>query len=54
MRVLRLIRAVLLEIFDEAAYERFCMQEQLPAGQLSYSRFIEQMKNTAKEKVRCC
>jgi hypothetical protein len=54
MRVLRLIRAVLREIFEEAGYERFCMQEELPAGQQSYSRYLEQMKNTAKQKIRCC
>jgi hypothetical protein len=54
MKFLRLIRAVLREIFDEAAYERFCIREELPAGQQSYSRFMEQMKNAAKQKIRCC
>jgi hypothetical protein len=52
MKVFRLMRAVLREIFDEAAYERFCMQQRLPADQQSYSRFLEQ--NTVKQKVRCC
>jgi hypothetical protein len=52
MRVLRLLRAVLREIFDEAAYERFCIQERLPAGQQSYSRFLKQ--NTGNQEVRCC
>ena len=27
MRVFRLLRALLREIFDEAAYERFCVRE---------------------------
>jgi hypothetical protein len=54
MRVLRLLRAVLREIFDEAAYERFCIQERLPAGRQSYYEFLEQTKNTTKQKVRCC
>jgi len=54
MRLLRLLREMLREIFDEAAYERFCIQERLPEGQQSYSKFLEQMKNTAKQKVRCC
>jgi hypothetical protein len=52
MKFLRLIRAVLRELFDEAAYERFCIRERLPAGKQSYSKFLEQ--NTAKQKARCC
>jgi hypothetical protein len=54
MKFLRLFRAVLREIFDEAAYERFCQQEQLPAGQQSYSRFVQQMKNRSRQRIRCC
>ena len=39
MRVIRLIRAMLREIFDEAAYERFCAERQLTPGRKSYSEF---------------
>ena len=52
MKLFRILRAALREIFDEAAYERFCKREQLAEGQASYSRFVKQ--TTAKQKVRCC
>ena len=54
MRVLRLIRAVLREIFDEAAYERFCVRERLPSGRVSYSKFLCQTASSSDRKVRCC
>jgi len=52
MRLFRLIRAVLREIFDEAAYERFQNRMGVEAGRDSYSQFLrerEQIKN-----VKCC
>ena len=52
MRLFRLIRAVLREIFDEAAYERFRNRMGVDAGRDSYSQFLrerEQVKN-----VKCC
>jgi hypothetical protein len=52
MKLFRILRAALREIFDEAAYERFCKRERLAEGQASYSRFVKQ--TTAKQKVRCC
>jgi hypothetical protein len=54
MRFFRLIRAVLREIFDEAAYERFCLREELPAGRMSYSKFLDQTAASGNKKVRCC
>jgi hypothetical protein len=52
MRLFRLIRAVLREIFDEAAYERFRNRTGVEAERDSYSQFLrerEQIKN-----VKCC
>jgi hypothetical protein len=54
MRFLRLIRAVLREIFDEAAYERFCAQEGLAANRSSYARFLLDTDKMKRTRVKCC
>jgi hypothetical protein len=54
MRILRLLRAVLREIFDEAAYERFCMRAGLGASRESYAKFLDENASSARTKVRCC
>ena len=52
MNLFYLIRTVLREIFDEAAYQRFCAEHRLMEGQSSYFKFI---RNTGSDrKVRCC
>ena len=52
MKFLRLIRTVLREIFDEAAYERFCAEHRLRAERSSYLEFLRQAKKDPK--VKCC
>jgi len=54
MRFLRLIRAVLREIFDEAAFERFCVREGFVAGKHSYSRFLRESDQSKQSKIKCC
>ena len=54
MRFLRLIRAVLREIFDEAAFERFCAREGFVAGKHSYSRFLRESDQGKQPKIKCC
>lgn len=41
MKALQLLRAILREIFDESAYERFCAQQCLPKGRESYALFLQ-------------
>lgn len=53
MKVLRIVRAILREIFDESAYERFCAQKELAPGQESYARFLRRA-SAARTKVKCC
>ena len=53
IRVLRLLRDIFREIFEEAAYERFCRREGLPPGRESYGRFLRQASASAV-KVKCC
>ena len=50
MTVLRLVRAVLREIFEESAYERFCARERLSRGKESYAAFVR----GRRVKVKCC
>jgi hypothetical protein len=52
MRFLSLIRAVLREIFEESAYERFCAQEGVIPGRDSYARFLSRAEKGIK--VKCC
>ena len=54
MKFLRLIRTVLREIFDEAAYERFCIRSGFGIGPESYARFLDENASSTRSKVRCC
>ena len=53
MKLLRILRATLREIFEEAAYERFCLREGLPLGRESYGSFLRQA-STSRAKIKCC
>jgi hypothetical protein len=50
MRVIRMLRAILREIFEESAYERFCARERLARGRESYAAFVR----GRRVKVKCC
>jgi len=50
MKVIRMLRAILREIFEESAYERFCSREGVARGRESYAAFVRGGKVT----VRCC
>lgn len=50
MRALRTLLAVLREIFDESAYERFCTHHGLVRGRDSYATFIR----AQRVKAKCC
>ncbi len=54
MKLLHLIRAILREIFDESAYDRFCAREGLVVGKGSYARFLRQSDPSTRPRVRCC
>jgi len=51
-RVIRILRLMLREIFEEAAYERFCTLHEVPPGRRSYSDFLREKHSSAK--LRCC
>ena len=54
MKVFRILRAVLREVFEEAAYERFCLREGVKVNNESYSRFLRETDQLKQHKVRCC
>jgi len=54
MRLFRIVRAILREIFEESAYERFCAREGLPRGQNSYADFQRESNAARTTRVRCC
>jgi hypothetical protein len=53
-RLLLLIRAVLREIFDESAYERFLSRTQDSRSVASYRDFIHEREAAMVKKPRCC
>lgn len=54
MNLFYLIRTVLREIFDEAAYDRFCARGGLGIGRESYAKFLSENASSARSKIRCC
>ena len=53
-RSLTLLLAVLREIFDESAYERFLARHQLPSSAAAYSRFCHECDYNRARRPRCC
>lgn len=54
MKFVRLLRAVLREIFDETAYERFCLSTQAERGRASYAEFLRESNAKKIGRIRCC
>jgi len=54
MRVFRVVRAILREVFEESAYERFCTREGMSMGRESYAKFLSENNAAKQHKVRCC
>jgi hypothetical protein len=55
MKFFRILRAVLREVFEESAYERFCTRENAEVSRKSYANFLrEDAEAKSKKVVRCC
>jgi hypothetical protein len=50
MKIFRILHAILREIFEESAYERFCLREGALRGRESYAAFVRGQR----VRVRCC
>ena len=54
MNFFRLLVSALREIFEEAAYERFCIREGVLPDRRSYARFLRELNSRKMSKARCC
>lgn len=54
MNFFRLLLGALREIFEEAAYERFCIRQGLPPGRNSYAMFLRELNTRNLSRARCC
>ena len=52
MKFFRLIYAILREIFDESAYERYCARQGVGVARASYSSFLREREQI--NIVKCC
>jgi hypothetical protein len=52
MKFFHLLHAILREIFDESAYERFRIRMRVGAGRDSYSQFLRERERV--KNVKCC
>jgi hypothetical protein len=53
-KVIRTLRAVLREIFDESAYNRFLLRTHASRTIASYRAFTQERDATMLKKPRCC
>ena len=51
MKLWRVVKAALREIFEEAAFERYCEREGISPCRDSYARFV---RERGAPKVKCC
>jgi len=51
MRFFRTLREILREIFDEAAFERYCSRERVRPSREEYAKFLHEEK---APRARCC
>ncbi len=54
MTFLRVFLATLKEIFEESAYERFCVRERVGVSRESYAHFLMEGSLAREQKIRCC
>jgi hypothetical protein len=54
MKFFRILRAVLREIFEESAYERYCARKGVDRNRVSYARFLRDTESSRGKKIRCC
>jgi len=50
MTIIRVLKAMLREIFEESAYERYCAREGIARGRESYAAFVR----GRRVRVKCC
>jgi hypothetical protein len=51
---LQLIISALREIFDESAYERFLLRQNLSRSRATYAQFLREHELSKARRPRCC
>jgi hypothetical protein len=54
LNVLRTVRAILREIFDESAYERFLSRKQMAPSSTAYAAFRQEFEEAKTRRPKCC
>jgi hypothetical protein len=54
LEALRTLRAILREIFDEAAYDRFLHRKQMASSPASYAAFRQEFEEAKTRRPKCC
>ena len=54
LETLRTVRAILREIFDEAAYDRFLYRKQMSSSPASYAAFRQEFEEAKTRRPKCC
>ena len=54
MKLLRLLTQILMEIFDETAYRRYCIRNGVGQNRVSYRNFQEECEHARQVRVKCC
>jgi hypothetical protein len=54
LRAAKTAMAMLREIFDEAAYDRFLRRQQMVSSQRSYAAFRQEFEEAKTRRPKCC
>ena len=54
LKALETLRAILREIFDEAAYDRFLCRTQMASSPASYAAFRRELEEAKTRRPKCC
>jgi hypothetical protein len=54
LEALRMVRAIVREIFDEAAYDRFLYRKQMASSAASYAAFRQEFEEAKTRRPKCC
>ena len=54
VQALRTLLAMLREIFDESAYDRFLSRKQMLNSAQTYSLFLRETESIRQRRPRCC
>jgi hypothetical protein len=53
-KALRILRAILREIFDEAPYARFLIRTQAASSPEAYAAFCRERESSQARRPKCC